>query len=239
MNNQQRAAMQMALEALEHFKGKGYNYDKVITALREALAQPQDPSTIILPVDVTIAGRGTIKAGCTLQTLLTKIAMFNEWWDKQKPQVVCSKMETTTTQGEPVAWIHHYKTGAEQINTAPPETYVGWSHTPLYTNPPSVEAAKDNSNGTRNTNGITELNNSNCSPDYWLGYGLQAHTEKPFEEATPVYLMPPSIEAAIEVTKEKAAKLCDELQIPFQFDGIELDWVQGTLDCAAAIRSMK
>jgi len=24
-------------------------------------------------------------------------------------------------------------------------------------------------------------------PSYWLGYGLQAHTEKPFEGATPLY----------------------------------------------------
>jgi hypothetical protein len=28
-------------------------------------------------------------------------------------------------------------------------------------------------------------------PDYWLGYGLQAHTEKPFDGATPVYTSPP------------------------------------------------
>jgi hypothetical protein len=28
-------------------------------------------------------------------------------------------------------------------------------------------------------------------PDYWLGYGLQAHTEKPFEGATPLYTTPP------------------------------------------------
>ena len=28
-------------------------------------------------------------------------------------------------------------------------------------------------------------------PDYWLGYGLQAHTEKPFENATPLYTTPP------------------------------------------------
>ena len=27
-------------------------------------------------------------------------------------------------------------------------------------------------------------------PDYWLGYGLQAHTEKPFEDATPLYKKP-------------------------------------------------
>jgi hypothetical protein len=28
------------------------------------------------------------------------------------------------------------------------------------------------------------------APDYWLGYGLQAHTEKPFEGATPLYKKP-------------------------------------------------
>ena len=27
-------------------------------------------------------------------------------------------------------------------------------------------------------------------PDYWLGYGLQAHDEKPYDEATPLYLRP-------------------------------------------------
>jgi len=30
------------------------------------------------------------------------------------------------------------------------------------------------------------------APDYWLGYGLQAHTEKPFEGATPVWTSPPA-----------------------------------------------
>jgi hypothetical protein len=29
-------------------------------------------------------------------------------------------------------------------------------------------------------------------PDYWLGYGLQAYTEKPFEDATPVWTSPPA-----------------------------------------------
>jgi hypothetical protein len=28
-------------------------------------------------------------------------------------------------------------------------------------------------------------------PDYWLGYGLQAHTEKPFDDATPLYTTTP------------------------------------------------
>jgi hypothetical protein len=49
-----------------------------------------------------------------------------------------------------------------------------------------------------------------------------------------LYTTPPSVEAAIEETKEKAAKVCDE-----QF----FDWDKQALlvakQCAAAIRSMK
>jgi hypothetical protein len=33
-------------------------------------------------------------------------------------------------------------------------------------------------------------------PSYWLGYGLQAHTEKPFEDATPVWTSPPAAQPA-------------------------------------------
>ena len=36
---------------------------------------------------------------------------------------------------------------------------------------------------------IAELESQ--EPDYWLGYGLQAHTEKPFENATALYIHPP------------------------------------------------
>ena len=41
-----------------------------------------------------------------------------------------------------------------------------------------------------------EIENTNPAPqpaqepDYWLGYGLQAHDEKPFEGATPLYTHP-------------------------------------------------
>ena len=38
---------------------------------------------------------------------------------------------------------------------------------------------------------IKEALKQTQEPDYWLGYGLQAHTEKPFEGATPVYTTPP------------------------------------------------
>jgi len=36
-----------------------------------------------------------------------------------------------------------------------------------------------------------QLAQSEQEPDYWLGYGLQAHTEKPFENATALYKEPP------------------------------------------------
>ena len=39
---------------------------------------------------------------------------------------------------------------------------------------------------------IAELESQ--EPDYWLGYGLQAHTEKPFENATALYTHPPQLE---------------------------------------------
>lgn len=47
----------------------------------------QDPEEIKLPVDVTI-GCGTVKAGCTLQTLLTRIKIINETWE---PKLKMSK----------------------------------------------------------------------------------------------------------------------------------------------------
>jgi hypothetical protein len=43
-------------------------------------------------------------------------------------------------------------------------------------------------------------------PDYWLGYGLQAHTEKPFEGATPVWTSPPAAQRA-QPEKEPVDKL--------------------------------
>jgi hypothetical protein len=46
---------------------------------------------------------------------------------------------------------------------------------------------------------------------------------------------PPSVEAAIAATKEKAAKVCVEV---FETDS-RLNWCEGVRKCAAAIRSMK
>ena len=48
---------------------------------------------------------------------------------------------------------------------------------------------------------------------------------------TPLYTSPPSVEAAIEATKEKAAKVCDKYAKKWRSNMV--------MDCAAAIRSMK
>ena len=55
---------------------------------------------------------------------------------------------------------------------------------------------------------------------------------------TPLYTNPPSIEAAIAETKEKAAKVCD---IFSDKQMVADDWDSADLlvECAAAIRSMK
>jgi hypothetical protein len=61
---------------------------------------------------------------------------------------------------------------------------------------------------------------------------------------TPLYTSPPSVEAAIEATKEKAAKVCEEYGNSVNNDwnkqlGVADDLVSIAEECAAAIRSMK
>jgi len=85
--------------------------------------------------------------------------------------------------------------------------------TPLYTHPPvpTTQPEKD----------IPKIGcvNHDCDkckaqpehePSYWLGYGLQAHTEKPFEGATPVYTTPPQRKPLTDEQIENIAnsKLC-------------------------------
>lgn len=61
---------------------------------------------------------------------------------------------------------------------------------------------------------------STQEPAYWLGYGLQAHTEKPFEGAAPLYIHPqPKAEQEpkrVPLTDERVEELIDDL---FYFDG--------------------
>jgi hypothetical protein len=61
-------------------------------------------------------------------------------------------------------------------------------------------------------------------PSYWLGYGLQAHTEKPFEGATPLYTTPPA-QPAVPLTDEQA-----NLLINGRGDEDDDDYVEPTGD---------
>jgi hypothetical protein len=63
-------------------------------------------------------------------------------------------------------------------------------------------------------------------------------------ETTIFYTTPPSVEAAIEATKEKAAKVCEEYGNSVNNDwnkqlGVADDLVSIAEECAAAIRGMK
>jgi hypothetical protein len=64
--------------------------------------------------------------------------------------------------------------------------------------------------------------------------------ERDKEHTIPLYTTPPSVEAAIEATKEKAAKVCDDLYKHDRKDsGYDEGW-NDALDIAEqAIRSMK
>lgn len=121
-------------------------------------------------------------------------------------------------QGEPVAkpfgWWGKREHGIN-FTTDPDEElkYKYWQ--PLYTTPPSVEAA------------MSELQHKydELLEHYtWQGNQyMEAMRNKASE-----------IEAAIEATKEKAAKLCEELWANDKHNA-----VSGADICAAAIRSMK
>jgi len=66
-------------------------------------------------------------------------------------------------------------------------------------------------------------------PDYWLGYGLQAHEEKPFENATALYTTPPAAQRQwVDLTDEEIKHLWETRvgqpcpSYPFE----ESDWSQ-------------
>jgi hypothetical protein len=56
-------------------------------------------------------------------------------------------------------------------------------------------------------------------PDYWLGYGLQAHTEKPFEGATPIYTSPPQRKP---LTDKAITQVINRM--PKKMKGFMVDW---------------
>jgi hypothetical protein len=116
--NQQRTAMQMALEAL-----LDNDTNTAFTTLREALAQPQDnPKKIVCPF-------------CTSEFVPAWLHDLNmDWVDELKARA--------QPQGEPVAEVRVRPLRGDECA---PRVDIAWLTRPtpgfLYTTPPSVEAA--------------------------------------------------------------------------------------------------
>jgi len=55
-------------------------------------------------------------------------------------------------------------------------------------------------------------------PDYWLGYGLQAYDEKPYDEATPLYLRPAQPLSDDEITNLEADSYFKTSHDTWEFD---------------------
>jgi hypothetical protein len=60
-------------------------------------------------------------------------------------------------------------------------------------------------------------------PSYWLGHGLQAYTEKPFNDATPLYTTPPKREwqGLTEQERNDLEDYCEMIVGKAAFDAIE------------------
>jgi len=125
---------------------------------------------------------------------------------------------------EPVAWLRkdHTKTMSNEDKLS----WIAAGHTditdeytiPLYTTAPSDLGEPIAYLFTDIQSGDTE---ASCDP-YWK--------TSPYWISEPLYTTPPSVEAAIAETKEKAAKVCENIT---DADAFTLN------KCAAAIRSMK
>jgi hypothetical protein len=212
MNDQQRAAMQMALDGLVWYSWQSserYKNDReIILALREALAQSTN--------------------SCQNSTKLVETQPQGEWVDLTDDEVdslrevsisefnfacaVIAKFKLKNTppvvpQGEPVAWMDSdgfpwTKEGVECRTT--PDTYI-----PLYTTPPSVEVA-------------IETKTTQHGGEY------------------PIYTQQ-DMDDAIAETLEKAANVCDGFERKkwkiLAKGGVATGF--SPADCAAAIRSMK
>jgi hypothetical protein len=221
MNDQQRAAMQMALHALVNPEYTSLKQSEAaIAALREALTQPQETtdyfcgmcgskpcSCLDMPMPTTQAVPPVVQQGewvdltdDEIEAVICKEDSKFTMRDATEGEIaraVIAKFKSKNTppvvpQGEPVGEVYREAPGL--VNWL---TYkIPKDHTKLYTTPPSVEAA------------------------------IEAALLK--QQELWIQATEDGIEAAIEATKEKAAKVCEEWFTP-----------NIAAEIAAAIRSMK
>lgn len=246
MNDQQRAAMQMALEALEGVGEQTFFQDgwdgvnklnAAITALREALAQPQGSWVDLTDDEVwnihsEVLNRTDDGSSTVLALVVAVIAKFKE---KNTPPVVPQGEWVDLTDDEKYdLWCEFHNSESKPIKRGYDDCII--AKFKEKNTPPVVpqEVAEGNASEVRSTD--------TGEPVAW--YYKQTHVylqnagdvvyiervvDKPQSwEEHPLYFAPPSVEAAIEATKEKAAKIAEQNE---SWEAVER--------VAAAIRSMK
>lgn len=205
MIEQQLAAMRMALEALETLK-KAIN----------------DEDGWVLNAEKTIKNLENLIADEWYENLL--------WGEALAQPQNHSEQHLNIGQGEPIGWTAarnlvddgygHSFTVISSEPSSPNELYV-----PVYVTPPVVPQG-ETKYWTYMVNNTWRKIKTECPPD-------DAYDEGTLE---PLYTTPPSVEAAIKATKERAAKVCEECFAEYANNrGLMLV----AYKCAEAIRSMK
>lgn len=254
-------AMQMALEALEFADNKSgyYSYSEEITALREALAQPQvsdydrefwvdgQPQGDDKSQNAPPEGFGTKDKDELLQIEVKRLKQLmaaekkpqSGWVDLTDDEILTAAnvsqediddLDLSNVLSDVRAIIAKFK----EKNT-PPVVPQGKQQ-----DVSQIEAMV-NLHDAAFVRGFAAgklYGQANPEPQEPMAWMLEQGDVVEFEyrdyhensEWTPLYTAPPSVEAAIEATKEKAAKVCESFEWEEFSDG---------LDCAAAIRSMK
>jgi len=306
MNDKQRAAMQMALETLKNLKWAATERDaknrirqfdqfvdeasEAITALREALAQPQeslldsDGENKAVRCFLMLYGSKGLTVG-KMRQHMTRCG-YPLW-----PDVVADTHEDAhLTKAEAQTWIRHLL-ALEQPQEPSPAFQIAQLHDVITNLKDDIEffewkAAQPQGEWVdltddelkdvvMKTNGfcvssmeikdirvaIAAFKSKNTPPVIPQGdpvawmfqhedtgritcveaqqveWGFEKSNPR-LQKIAPLFTTPPSVEAAIEATKEKAAKVCEEHEsLVIEEDGSA--WPCDQFHCAAAIRSMK
>jgi hypothetical protein len=207
MKDQQRAAMQMALELAEEmvrlWTGVGRRPTDVVAALREALAQPFDlEAAVKADIDRDLKELRRELDGEFIRRMAQPQGEWVDLTDDDKSFLLVDCIGPYALTGETMNLLTAFNLGVEQ--------------------------------------GIAKFKEKNTPPVVPQGEPVACCETFGCTRPCPkYYTTPPSVEAAIEATKEKAAKVCEEYAAVEPFSDFSAGHAKGAANCAAAIRSMK